>query len=78
MSPSLSLSSTHWTPLAENLGSEEDKKGRKTFPCAYSWNCAQLWLLPTPSSETLDLGLILPPNPGHAHLPPAMLYLELL
>lgn len=39
----LSLSVTHWTPLAENLGSEEDKKGRKGFPCASSWDCPQLW-----------------------------------
>uniref|UniRef100_A0A8C4MLK1 Discoidin domain receptor tyrosine kinase 1 n=1 Tax=Equus asinus asinus TaxID=83772 RepID=A0A8C4MLK1_EQUAS len=52
----LSLSVTHWTPMAENLGSEEDKKGRKLFLCAYSWNCPQLWPLPPPSSETLDMG----------------------
>ena len=52
--PSLSLSVTHWTPLAENLGSEEDKKGRRRFPCISSWNCPQLWSFPPPSSETLD------------------------
>lgn len=47
--PSLSLPVTHWTPLAENLGGRKDKKGRKLFPCAYPWNCSQLWLPPPPS-----------------------------
>lgn len=39
--PPQPLSVTHWTPLAEDLWSEEDKKGRKMLPCAHSWTCPQ-------------------------------------
>lgn len=61
--PSFSLPVTHWTPLAENQGGEEDKKERKMFPYACSGTCSQLGLLPPPSPETLDLG-VAPPQPS--------------
>lgn len=59
------LSATHWTPLAENLGSEEDKKRNCPTPgIVFSFG-----LFPRhPSSETLDLQVTPAPNPSHAHL----------
>lgn len=64
--PSLSLPVTHWTPLAENLVGRKDKKGRKLFPCAYPWNCSQLWLPPPPSPIHWTWGF------PTAHLPPVL------
>lgn len=55
------LSSTHWTLLAENLGNEEDKKGRKIYPVSTPGIVLSFGF--SPSSETLDLRAIPAPNP---------------